>query len=625
MDSNSSDSSLDHETIDGIECSNPIRDSFNHSSEDNHCPSIVMANEDTILPLSTLVKSNNLYVFQSADIPGIHHEESVCSNFYDAPYGTRYRIPSVPADFKPKLDSKFDSWENAYAFYEAYAEQAEFSTKLRQRMVGLPKIHFITFLLIFHGSQVESDASNHSYTKGDTVPFYANKVASFGNPRETYAYYDLPFCSPDIMKKKKLNLGEMLNGDYLVSTPFKLEYLVDKHSEMLCKKRLSKTDVSQFRSAIDKDYYVEYYYDDLPVWAYIGWVKRDNTNETIKNHYFLYTRYDFNILYNNSRVIEAAITASFPKYLDVEVDVDFTYNVRWSVTNKSFDARMDAYTSLDHHSFTNSSLTLLILMVCLLTLYMKTIRKDISKYERYYQDVEENEVADNQEETGGKNIHGDVFRYPKHKSLFAAALGSGTHLLVLIVSILVLGLLASPLLLLGGIIGKNRSSDFQAPCRTAKCPKDVPQLRWYRGVLPKMGLAGILPFSVIYVQLYYIFTTVWGHRVYTFYTILFVVFVLLLIMTALVSVALTYFQLAVEDHEWWWRSFFCGGSTGLFIYGYCIYYYFWRSDITGFMQTSFFFGYMACVSYGMFLTLGSVGFRASLLFVRCLYASRKCD
>ncbi|KAJ0765129.1 putative nonaspanin (TM9SF) [Helianthus annuus] len=96
-------------------------------------------------------------------------------------------------------------------------------------------------------------------------------------------------------------------------------------------------------------------------------------------------------------------------------------------------------------------------------------------------------------------------------------------------------------------------------------------------------------------------------------------------MTALVSVALTYFQLAVEDHEWWWRSFFCGGSTGFFIYGYCIYYYFYRSDMTGFMQTSFFFGYMACVSYGVFLVLGSVGFRASLLFVRYLYAAIKCD
>lgn len=28
----------------------------------------------------------------------------------------------------------------------------------------------------------------------------------------------------------------------------------------------------------------------------------------------------------------------------------------------------------------------------------------------------------------------------------------------------------------------------------------------------------------------------------------------------------------------------CGGSTALFIYGYCFYYYYARSDMSGFMQ-----------------------------------------
>lgn len=36
--------------------------------------------------------------------------------------------------------------------------------------------------------------------------------------------------------------------------------------------------------------------------------------------------------------------------------------------------------------------------------------------------------------------------------------------------------------------------------------------------------------------------------------------------------------------RWWWRSVMCGGSTALFIYGYCFYYYHARSDMSGFMQ-----------------------------------------
>lgn len=74
-----------------------------------------------------------------------------------------------------------------------------------------------------------------------------------------------------------------------------------------------------------------------------------------------------------------------------------------------------------------------------------------------------------------------------------------------------------------------------------------------------------------------------------------------------------------------YRSFLCGGSTGIFIYAYCLYYYYARSDMSGFMQTSFFFGYMACICYGFFLMLGTVGFRAALLFVRHIYQSIKCE
>ena len=74
--------------------------------------------------------------------------------------------------------------------------------------------------------------------------------------------------------------------------------------------------------------------------------------------------------------------------------------------------------------------------------------------------------------------------------------------------------------------------------------------------------AGFLPFSAIYIELYYIFASVWGHKVYTIYSILFIVFIILIIVTAFITIALTYFQLAVEDHAWWWRSFLCGGSTG---------------------------------------------------------------
>lgn len=130
-----------------------------------------------------------------------------------------------------------------------------------------------------------------------------------------------------------------------------------------------------------------------------------------------------------------------------------------------------------------------------------------------------------------------------------AALPFGT----IVVIVLIWTLVTSPLLVLGGIAGKNNAAEFQAPCRTTKYPREIPPLPWYRGAIPQMAMAGFLPFSAIYIELYYIFASVWGHRIYTIYSILFIVFIILLIVTAFITVALTYFQLAAEDHEWWWR------------------------------------------------------------------------
>ncbi len=59
--------------------------------------------------------------------------------------------------------------------------------------------------------------------------------------------------------------------------------------------------------------------------------------------------------------------------------------------------------------------------------------------------------------------------------------------------------------------------------------------------------------------------------------------------------------------------------AGIFIYAYCFYYYYARSDMSGLMQNTFYFGYMAVVCLGFFLMLGYVGFRASLMFVRRIY------
>jgi hypothetical protein len=113
--------------------------------------------------------------------------------------------------------------------------------------------------------------------------------------------------------------------------------------------------------------------------------------------------------------------------------------------------------------------------------------------------------------------------------------------------------------------------------------------------------------------------------VLTIYSILAVVFVILVIVTAFITVALTYFQLAAEDHRWWWRSFLCGGSTALFVFAYCVFYYHARSDMSGFMQACFFFGYNAVACYAFFLMLGTVGWWSARAFVWRIFRAVKVE
>ncbi|KAG5531885.1 hypothetical protein RHGRI_026482 [Rhododendron griersonianum] len=503
------------------------------------------------------------------------------------------------------------------------------------------------------GSQVRSDASDHRYNRGDPVPLYANKVGPFHNPSETYRYFDLPFCLPAHVKEKKEALGEVLNGDRLVSAPYTLDFLADKDSEVVCKKKLTTEEVAQFRTAVRKDYFFQMYYDDLPIWGFVGKVDREGKSDPSDYKYFLFKHIHFDILYNVDCVIEVNARMDPHSVVDLiedkEVDAEFTYTVKWRETDIPFENRMDKFSqtsSLPHHleihwfSIINSCVTVLLLTGFLATILMRVLKNDFMKY------AHDEETDDDQEETGWKYIHGDVFRFPKHKSLFSAALGSGTQLFTLtvfifllalvgvfypynrgavftalvviyactsgiagytatsyyfqlegtnwvrnlvltgclfcgplfltfcflntvaisysstaalpfgtiVVIVLIWALVTSPLLVLGGIAGKNSKAEFQAPCRTTKYPREIPQLPWYRSTISQMAMAGFLPFSAIYIELYYIFASVWGHRIYTIYGILFIVFIILLIVTAFITVALTYFQLAAEDHGWWWSE-----------------------------------------------------------------------
>jgi hypothetical protein len=191
---------------------------------------------------------------------------------------------------------------------------------------------------------------------------------------------------------------------------------------------------------------------------------------------------------------------------------------------------------------------------------------------------------------------------------------------------LIIVLVHFPLTVIGAILGRNITEEYRPPCRTNKVAREVPPLQeFYKHPVAQLFMAGFLPFSAIYIELHYIFASMWGHKIYTLFGILFLAFCMLSLVTSFITVSLLYFQLTREDHKWWWQSFMNGGSTGLFIFAYSFYYLFHRSNMDGFLQLSFYFGYTGLVAYSFFLMLGFVGFMSSFTFVEYIYKAVKTD
>lgn len=191
--------------------------------------------------------------------------------------------------------------------------------------------------------------------------------------------------------------------------------------------------------------------------------------------------------------------------------------------------------------------------------------------------------------------------------------------------IFIWALVTIPLTIMGAILGKNQSRPYDTPGRTTKIPREIPQCPWYRRPAFLAFSCGLMPFCSIYVEMSFLFGAVWGHKIFQVYEMLGIVFFILIVVSSITTVSAIYFQLAVENYRWIWTSLGYGGSVGAYMFAYSIYYYYFRSPLEGFMQTSFFFGYMLLVCYSFFLMCGTVGFFASRRFVMFLYSSLKGD
>ncbi|ODQ80496.1 hypothetical protein BABINDRAFT_179864 [Babjeviella inositovora NRRL Y-12698] len=161
------------------------------------------------------------------------------------------------------------------------------------------------------------------------------------------------------------------------------------------------------------------------------------------------------------------------------------------------------------------------------------------------------------------------------------------------------------------------------PVRTNQIPRQIPVQPWYLRTIPISLISGIFPFGSIAVEMYFIFSSLWFNKIYYMFGFLFFCFVLMVVTCSLMAVLMIYYSLCFENYHWQWRAMSIGGACAVYIFIHSL--FLTKFSLGGFTSFVLYIGYSSMISVLVFLACGSVGFLASLTFIKLIYAQIKID
>merc|ERR1712190_212567 len=86
----------------------------------------------------------------------------------------------------------------------------------------------------------------------------------------------------------------------------------------------------------------------------------------------------------------------------------------------------------------------------------------------------------------------------------------------------------------------------------------------------------------------------------------FAILLLLCLVIICVSITCTYVLLNAEDYRWQWQSFLCCAATSAYVFLYTIHYFYNSTQMSGFLQTAYYFGTSLnfCIGLGLLCVHG---------------------
>jgi len=304
------------------------------------------------------------------------------------------------------------------------------------------------------------DEGTHTYNENEAVLLWVNKVGPFNNPMETYPYYKshIPFCNraselqvahSEFHYERWEGIGSLLEGNNLVHSGIPIKFKRNQGKSTICTMKLGVSEMNYLIAGIEQSYWFSMYLDELPIWGMVGEMIQSESSPELKDPY-VYTHKSFSIGYNGNRIVGVNLTSEDPVALntvspgDNPTEIKMTYSVTWKSTDHSFQQRFHRYLDFgffEHQihwfSLFNSFMMVIFLVGLVSLILMRTLRQDYEKFaEPESDEINLEGVVD---ETGWKQVHGDVFRAPQNVILFSAVVGTGYQILL---SILIVVLFA---------------------------------------------------------------------------------------------------------------------------------------------------------------------------------------
>ncbi|KAL6522247.1 Transmembrane 9 superfamily member 1 [Orobanche minor] len=484
-------------------------------------------------------------------------------------------------------------------------------------------------------------------------------------------------------------LGEVLGGNELIDSQIEIKFKRDVDKSKICEIELDAAKAKQFKDAIDNSYWFEFFMDDLPLWGFIIHVNltQDNpkpleegrlldltysvkwvpTNITFAHRFDVYLDYPFFehqihwfSVFNSfmmvifltglvSMILMRTLRNDYAKYARDDDDIetlerDVSEESGWKLVHGDVFRPPQNLALLSAVVGTGAQLATLVLLVIILAivgmLYIgrgAIVTTFIICY-AFTSFIAGYVSGGMYSRNGGKKwiksmiLTASLFPFLCFGIGFIlntvaifygslAAIPFGTMVVVFVIW----AFISFPLALLGTVVGRNWSGMPNNPCRVKTIPRPIPEKKWYLTPTIISLVGGLLPFGSIFIEMYFVFTSFWNYKVYYVYGFMLLVFVILIIVTICVTIVGTYFLLNAENYHWQWTSFFSAASTAFYVYFYSIYYYHVKTKMSGFFQTSFYFGYTLMFCLGLGILCGAVGYLGSNLFVRRIYRNIKCD